>query len=187
MIHSEDLRIPIRMDVGPILWRTNHHELVVVGVDRVPVTTDVIGGVVDGQCLDRIDLIVGDPDRVPLVFSKHLGSSPSKSLPRSRFRRWSLSFDTNPFDGTSARNCVHKNMSVPSSLGLWDPPGQMRQVEGGCFSKPRCGGGVQTESPLDSGLYRKHQRALVELQLRDDGASRSASLHPSYSSSRKSV
>lgn len=45
----------------------------VVRVDRVPVATDVVGGIVDGERLDRIDLIVGDPDRVSFIFGERLG------------------------------------------------------------------------------------------------------------------
>jgi hypothetical protein len=120
MIHSEDLRIPIRMDVGPILWRTNHHELVVVGVDRVPVTTDVIGGVVDGQCLDRVDLIVGDPDRVPFVFGKHLGIVAVEISPEEpvqevvfEFRHESLRWDISE----ELRTQEHERTFFAGSLG----------------------------------------------------------------------
>ena len=48
-INPEEPGIPVCMHVSPLLRGTDHHELMVVRIGRVPVATDIIGGVVYGQ------------------------------------------------------------------------------------------------------------------------------------------
>lgn len=74
----------------------------VAWVYRVPVAADIVSGVIDRQRLDRVDLVVGDVDRVPFVVSECLGIIAIKISPEelvqevvSEFRHESLQGNVN--------------------------------------------------------------------------------------------
>lgn len=82
VINPEHLGIPVWVCIVTHFRRPHHNVATAVGINRIPITTDVVRGVVNGELFRRKDRVVDNSNGVSFIICKQAGVITIKAFPK---------------------------------------------------------------------------------------------------------